>query len=126
MMSKTVILSVLIVFSMSVAYANRGKTGCEIKKKTLEKQLQYAQADKDKRLIKGLMRSLENIKTTCALEELLQAQNNKSETVKGNAKNNTTGNSADKNSSPPLKQPSSKRPSHKPSKSNKIDIRKKK
>ncbi|PHM27289.1 hypothetical protein BDE27_3739 [Xenorhabdus ehlersii] len=33
MMSKTVILSVLIVFSMSVTYANWGKTGCEIKKK---------------------------------------------------------------------------------------------
>ncbi|BET95295.1 DUF1090 family protein [Xenorhabdus taiwanensis] len=126
MMSKTVILSVLIVFSMSVAYANRGKTGCEVKEKTLEKQLQYAQADKDNRLIKGLTRTLENIKIICALEELLQEQNNKQETVKDNAKNNTTGNLADKNSSPPLKRPNSKSQSRKPSKNNKIDIRKNK
>ncbi|WP_222941668.1 MULTISPECIES: DUF1090 family protein [Xenorhabdus] len=53
----------------------------------MEKQLQYAQADEDNRLIKGLIRTLENIKTTCALEELLQEQNNKPETVKDNAKN---------------------------------------
>ncbi|MDC9598062.1 hypothetical protein [Xenorhabdus anantnagensis] len=52
MMSKTVILSVLIVFSMGAAYANQGKAGCEIKKTTLEKQLEYAQADKNERLIK--------------------------------------------------------------------------
>ncbi|CAM3768536.1 DUF1090 family protein [Xenorhabdus thuongxuanensis] len=103
MMLKTVILSVLIVFSMSAAYANQGKTGCEIKKKTLEKQLQYAQADKDERLIKGLTRTLENIKTTCVLEEFLQEQNNKPETVKENAENNTTGNLADNNNSSLLK-----------------------
>ncbi|PHM62653.1 DUF1090 family protein [Xenorhabdus ishibashii] len=128
MMSKTLILSVLIVFSMSAAYANQGKMGCEIKKKTLEKQLRYAQADKDEHLIKGLARALENIKTTCALEEFLQEQNNKSETAKDNAKNNTTGNSTDKNSSPSLKlkQPSNKNQSRKSSKSNKVDIRKNK
>ncbi|OKP02731.1 DUF1090 family protein [Xenorhabdus eapokensis] len=119
MVSKTVILSVLIVFSMSATYANQGKTGCEIKKKTLEKQLQYAQADKDKRLIKGLARTLENIKTTCALEKLLQEQKNKSETTKDNAKNNTTGSLADKNNSPRFKQPGSKKQSQKPSKSKK-------
>ncbi|WP_338804273.1 DUF1090 family protein [Xenorhabdus griffiniae] len=119
MISKTVILSVLIVFNMSVAYANRGKTGCEIKKKTLEKQLQYAQADNDKRLIKGLTRTLENIKTTCALEELLQKQNDQPETGKDNAKNSTTRDSANKNSSPPLKQPSRKNQSRPPSKSKK-------
>ncbi|MBE8597726.1 DUF1090 family protein [Xenorhabdus sp. BG5] len=122
MMSKTVILSVLIVFNMSIAYANWGKMGCEIKKKTLEKQLQYAQADKDKRLIKGLTRTLENIKITCALEEFLQEQNNKPETIKDNAKNNTTRNLTDKNNSPRLKQPRSK---SQPPKSNKIDIKKK-
>ncbi|SFU89953.1 hypothetical protein SAMN05421784_14123 [Xenorhabdus koppenhoeferi] len=37
MMSKTVMLSVLIVLSMSVAYASQDKTGCKIKRKTLEK-----------------------------------------------------------------------------------------
>ncbi|WP_338884101.1 MULTISPECIES: DUF1090 family protein [Xenorhabdus] len=125
MMSKTVISSVLIVFSMSIAYANQGKAGCEIKKKTLEKQLQYAQADKDERLIKGLTRTLENIKATCALEELLQEHNNKPETIKDNAQNNTTRNLADKNNSPQLKQPSSKSQSHITPKSNKIDIKKK-
>ncbi|WP_244183449.1 DUF1090 family protein [Xenorhabdus kozodoii] len=113
-MSKTVIFSVLIVFSVSSAYATQSKTGCEIKQKTLEKQLQYAQADNDERLIKGLTRSLEYTKTTCALEKRLQDQNNKSETVKDNIKNNVKGNLADKNGSPSLQPPKSK----------KIDIRK--
>ncbi|MDX8000932.1 DUF1090 domain-containing protein [Xenorhabdus sp. Reich] len=106
MKSKTVLLAVLTVFSMSVAYADQDKAGCKIKKKTLEKQLEYAQADKDERLIKGLTRTLENIKTTCDLEKRLQKQNNKSETVK----NNLAGNPQ------PRKQASSKNQSGKPTK----------
>ncbi|MBD2796191.1 DUF1090 family protein [Xenorhabdus sp. 18] len=121
MMSKTVILSVLIVFSMNAADANQGKAGCEIKKKTLEKQLEYAQADKDVRLIKGLTRTLEYIKVVCALEKRLRDQNNKPEMVKNNVKDNITN----KDNSSLLKQSGSKNQSYKPSKNNKIDTRKK-
>ncbi|MDC9590467.1 DUF1090 family protein [Xenorhabdus sp. XENO-10] len=114
MMSKTVILSVLIVFSMSAAYANQGKAGCEIKKTTLEKQLEYAQADKNERLIKGLTRTLENIKITCALEKRLKEQNNNPETVKNNL---TDG-------SPPLKQKNNKNQFRKSTKSSTIKTKK--
>ncbi|MEQ1965649.1 DUF1090 family protein [Xenorhabdus nematophila] len=106
MILKTVILSTLTVFSMSVAYANQDKTGCKIKRKTLEKQLEYAQADKDERLIAGLTRTLENIKNTCDLEKRLKEQNNKS----GSAKNGLA------DSTPPLKQQRSKIPSRKQAK----------
>ncbi|OTA19510.1 hypothetical protein Xbed_02366 [Xenorhabdus beddingii] len=104
MMSKTLILSVLIVFSMNVAYASQNKSGCKIKRQTLEKQLQYARADKDERLIAGLTRTLENIKTTCDLEKRLKAQKNRPEAVKGHL--------TDK--APPSKRKNSKKPSHKP------------
>ncbi|PHM35984.1 hypothetical protein Xmau_04385 [Xenorhabdus mauleonii] len=106
MMSKTMILSALIVFSMSSAYASQNRAGCEIKKKALETQLEYAQTDKDKRLITGLTRTLENIKTTCDLEKRLQEQNNKSETTK----NNVSG------KLPPQKQKNSKKQTRKPTK----------
>ncbi|MBC8943973.1 MULTISPECIES: DUF1090 family protein [Xenorhabdus] len=72
MKSKTMILSVLIVFSMSIAYANPSKAGCEEKKKTLEKQLKYAKNDKDKRLIAGLTRTLESLNATCEWERRLK------------------------------------------------------
>ncbi|MBD2815624.1 DUF1090 family protein [Xenorhabdus sp. Flor] len=72
MKSKTMILSVLIVFSMSIAYTNPSKAGCEEKKKTLEKQLVYARNDKDKRLIAGLTRTLESLNATCKWERRLK------------------------------------------------------
>ncbi|OTA14088.1 hypothetical protein Xvie_04014 [Xenorhabdus vietnamensis] len=112
MMSKTVILSVLIVFNMSATYANQGKVGCDIKKNTLEKQLKYAQADKDERLIKGLTRTLENIKATCALEKRLKEQNKKSETVKDNLADNSS----------PLKQENNKSQFRKPTKNSTIKL----
>ncbi|MBD2811587.1 DUF1090 family protein [Xenorhabdus sp. Vera] len=84
MMSKTVILSVLIVFSMNVAYASQDKTGCKIKIKTLKKQIEYAQKDKNERLITGLLRTLENIKSVCSLEKRLKEKNNKPKTAKNN------------------------------------------
>ncbi|MDE1475763.1 DUF1090 family protein [Xenorhabdus bovienii] len=86
MISKTMILSALIVFSMSVAYASQEKTGCEIKKKTLKKQLEYAQADRDKRLIAGLTRTLESIKATCELEKRLKYQQHNPEPTKDRLK----------------------------------------
>ncbi|MBI6550201.1 DUF1090 family protein [Xenorhabdus lircayensis] len=115
MMSKTLILSTLIVFSMSVAYASQDKSGCEIKRKTLKKQLEYAQTDKNERLITGLTRTLKNIKATCALEKRVQDKNNKPKIVKNNLADN----------SPSLKQADGKKRPRKPAKSNTMDTGKK-
>ncbi|MBD2782734.1 DUF1090 family protein [Xenorhabdus szentirmaii] len=82
MMSKTVLLSVLTVFSMSVAYANQDNSGCEIKRKTLEKQLEYAKADKDNHMVAGLTRTLKTIKILCYPEKHWQTQINNTEMVK--------------------------------------------
>ncbi|AOM41998.1 DUF1090 family protein [Xenorhabdus hominickii] len=111
MMSKTVILSALIVFSVSVADANPSKAGCETKKKTLEKQLKYAQADKDERLITGLTRTLENIKATCDLKKRLENQDSKLDRKPNNSANNPS----------PLKQINNKNQSHKRTKNSTIE-----
>ncbi|PHM46776.1 hypothetical protein Xmir_03895 [Xenorhabdus miraniensis] len=115
MMSKTLIIFVLIVFCMSVAYAAPNKAGCEIKKQTLEKRLQYAQADKDEHLIKGLTRTLENIKAMCALEKRLKDKINKSEAVKDNLADNTA----------PLKRKNNKKTPRKSTKNSTIKTGKK-
>ncbi|PHM64992.1 hypothetical protein Xsto_02454 [Xenorhabdus stockiae] len=73
MKSKTMILAVLVVFSMNIAYAKPTKARCENKQKTLEKQLQYAKNDMDERLISGLTRTLESLNAACEWERRLKA-----------------------------------------------------
>ncbi|WP_426578123.1 DUF1090 family protein [Xenorhabdus stockiae] len=72
MKSKTMILAVLVVFSMNIAYAKPTKAGCGNKQKTLEKQLQYAKNDMDERLIAGLTRTLESLNSACEWERRLK------------------------------------------------------
>ncbi|MCC8381822.1 DUF1090 family protein [Xenorhabdus sp. PB30.3] len=72
MKSKTMLLAVLVVFSMNIAYAKPTKAECENKQKTLEKQLQYAKNDMDERLISGLTRTLESLNSACEWERRLK------------------------------------------------------
>ncbi|WP_416777127.1 DUF1090 family protein [Xenorhabdus budapestensis] len=94
MKSKTMILSVLIVFSMSIAYANPSKAGCEEKKKTLEKQLKYAKNDKNKRLIADLTRTLESLNATCEWERHLKNSQEQPPAHQNNSASDTPSNKA--------------------------------
>ncbi|PHM30054.1 DUF1090 family protein [Xenorhabdus innexi] len=95
MKSKTMILAVLVVFSMNIAYAKPTKAGCESKQKTLEKQLQYAKNDMDERLISGLTRTLESLNVACEWERRLKvSQKQLSKSKNNSVSTNTSNNSA--------------------------------